>query len=431
MKLNNEQEFVCQSLIKWSIENINNKHRPKSTSSIPGIIKKPKKQITVVGYAGTGKTTILATYRARLRKQMTIPVAFATFTGKASLVLKNKLEQHTSGYLTGLDSISTIHKLIYRPEYKKDKHGNKILVNWVRIEKGDLDVELIIIDEASMISKKLWDDLTYFDVPIVAVGDHGQLPPVGDQFSILKNPDLVLTKIHRQAENNPIIKMSMYVRNSGYIPHGIHDNNYEKENGPRLFKMSWNNDPQCQSTFFNIDFSKDDVICLCGLNHTRVGINKLIRDRLMNHNRQEPYPGEKVICLKNNYDDNIFNGQTAVVEWFKRHSKDIYSLTLDFGDGELFDCLSNKCCFNQEKYDGAFELVNSKNVSAFIKGTIFNSVNLFDFGYCISVHKSQGSEWDKVVVFEERSQYWNDDFYKRWLYTAITRAREKLFVISN
>ena len=58
-------------------------------------------------------------------------------------------------------------------------------------------------------------------------------------------------------------------------------------------------------------------------------------------------------------------------------------------------------------------------------------IDAFDYGNCISVHKSQGSEWEKVVLFEQRTKRWDDKFYTKWLYTAVTRAKKKLLVISD
>ncbi len=419
MKLSTEQQDVCDHLINWCKNSLDRRSGFDARSH----------SITVGGYAGTGKTTLISELRKQLSKNMmkSFVVAFVSFTGKASLVLNTKLEEANA--IESQDFKGTIHKLIYRPEYTADKYGNKKISGWKPIHKDDLYVDLIIIDEASMVTKKIWEDITKYEIPIISIGDHGQLPPIGDNFSLMSSPDLLLTEIHRQALDHPIIKLSQHIRHYGYIPRGVLD----PEN-KTVFKLSWSKDPLCEKLFRNIEFDNNDenVICLCGMNRTRVGINNMIRNQIGN-TRNEPYPNEKVICLKNNYDDRIFNGQIGTITWMTPHFHDeVYNMTIDFSyeDGPL-DCLVSKACFGKESYDGAYELVSRKNISHIVRKSQFNSVNLFDFGYCISVHKSQGSEWDKVVLFEERTRHWDDEFYKRWLYTAVTRAREKLFVIEN
>ena len=426
MILNDEQEKICQNLLFWIKENKAGDFRA-TRDLIARNSKTP--YITIGGYAGTGKTTLISEFRKRIKDD--IAIAFVAFTGKAAFVVKQKLKDNDAIFKA--DKISTIHKLIYRPKYKKDKRGHRIIVGWDLVPRDEFYTELIIIDEASMISKDIWENLTSYKVPIIAIGDHGQLPPVGDKFSLMTNPDLTLTQIHRQAENNPIIKLSQYVRQHGHIPFGIHDINVNQETGPSSFKLSWNKHPNCKTTFQNINFIKDDVICLCGMNKTRAAINNLIRHKLLHNTRQEPYPNEKIICLKNDYNTKIYNGQISTVDFFSRHTKDLYCLSLDFGFEDIIECLAHKYCFGRETYDGSFDMISNRNkdIQKALKGTSFNSVNLFDFAYCTSVHKSQGSEWDKVVLFEERSGYWDDEFYKRWLYTAVTRAKKKLFVIGN
>jgi ATP-dependent exoDNAse (exonuclease V) alpha subunit len=72
-----------------------------------------------------------------------------------------------------------------------------------------------------------------------------------------------------------------------------------------------------------------------------------------------------------------------------------------------------------------------KELSNYASDKGFPTIGFFDYGYCMSVHKSQGSEWQKVIVFEQRTKRWDDNYYAKWLYTAITRAKEKLFIIGD
>lgn len=368
-------------------------------------------EVTVGGYAGTGKTYLITQLRKKIRDMFpSFHIAFVTFTGKASFVLKSKLVEEDSIFKN--DNISTIHSLIYRPEYEYDYDlKKKVIIGWNKV--NNIDYDIIIIDEASMVSEYIWEDLKSYDVPIIAVGDHGQLPPVGSEFHLMSKPNLVLNTIHRQAEKSPIIKLSMIVRDKGYIPTGVFSNN--------VFKLPWNHHAT-KKIWDKIQFDQS-MIVLCGFNKTRVTLNNMIRTRL-NFKGNIPYPRERLICLKNNGTTKISNGQIGTVVWLMAQSEELYRITLQLDSIEsLYENLVKSDCFGKEVYDTMYDKDQNS------KGKLRS--DFFDFGYAISVHKSQGSEWDKVVLFEQRSQYWDDEYYKRWLYTGITRAREKLFVISN
>lgn len=166
-------------------------------------VKKPtSRSITLGGYAGTGKTTLISVLRRELATLYPEHVvAFAAFTGKASQVLRMTLEEHKA--LLPQDSCTTIHKLLYTPSI--DKEGR--LLSWKKT--ATLEANLLIIDEASMITDGLWMDLCSFGIPIIAIGDHGQLPPIGSNFNLLQKPDITLEQIHRQAEGNPIDRKSV------------------------------------------------------------------------------------------------------------------------------------------------------------------------------------------------------------------------------
>jgi len=211
--------------------------------------------LTVGGYAGTGKTTLLCELRKEIyNKFPKLSVAFVTFTGKASSVLQTKLDVNgISSYEN--DYIGTIHGLIYKAETRYDtKLKAHVIVGWKLKEEDDVWHDVIIIDEASMVSKQLWDDLGKFGKPIIGVGDHGQLPPIGDQFNLLTHTDFKLTEIHRQALNSPIIALSKLVREQGYIP-------TNKFFSPEVFKLSWRND-QCKQIWDNNVVFDDDLIIL-------------------------------------------------------------------------------------------------------------------------------------------------------------------------
>jgi len=236
----------------------------------------------VGGYAGTGKTHLLSELRNEIDTfNKKIHVAFATFTGKASSVLKVKLTENNS--IRGDDYVGTIHGLIYRAITKYDKQlQTHVIVGWKLIDHDEFFYNLIIIDEGSMVSQELWKDLMKFGVPIIVVGDHGQLPPVSAKsFSLMTSPDFILKQIHRQAEDNPIIQLSAFVRKNGYIPF-----NHVWSQG--VFKIPWDH-AKTQRIWNEID-NDESIIILCGFNTTRCGLNDKIRKRL-GYKYPTPYPG--------------------------------------------------------------------------------------------------------------------------------------------
>jgi exodeoxyribonuclease-5 len=377
--------------------------------------------LKIGGFAGTGKTTLVSSIRETLNdvyKNKWNRVAFVTYTGKAATVLRKKLN---GVFKEDIDYCGTIHSLIYKPIILF-KDGKKILLGWQLKDEEELSYDAIIIDEASMLSEYIWQDLISYDIPIVAIGDHGQLPPIEGSFNLMEKPDLFLTQIHRQAETSPIIKLSKYIRERGFMP---------KVLTPNVFRLSWPSD-ECQRMWNSLDFS-DSMICLCGFNYIRVWINKYVRSKF-GFGNVEPYPGERVICLKNNKTSKIMNGQIGTMTWYMPYRKNMGKVVVQFDDRDVpFEGVIFQGTFNQESYDNLFDSdIITKEMKSIVANDGFDDgINFFDFGYAISVHKSQGSEWKRVVLLEQRSQHWDDEYYRRWLYTGVTRASEKLFIISD
>ena len=392
-----------------------------------GIGHMPSRQRTpfvyrVGGYAGTGKTHLLS----ELRKEIFIlnkrtNVAFATFTGKASSVLKIKLIENNS--IMGNDYVGTIHGLIYRPETRYDRRlKTHVIVGWKLIDHDDFFYDIIVIDEGSMVSQEIWTDLMKFGVPIIVVGDHGQLPPVSAKaFSLMTNPDFILKQIHRQAEDNPIIQLSAFVRKNGYIPF-----NHVWAKG--VFKIPWDHN-KTQEIWNDLEHDENMAI-LCGFNTTRCGLNTKIRNRL-GYKKETPYPGERIVCLRNNHTIKLMNGQIGTMLWLMPEDHDLYRLTIEV-DGEVdpYEVIASMTTFGQVTYTTYSEDKKTKDARKYAKDQGYE-LDYFDYGYCMSVHKSQGSEWNKIILFEQRTKHWDDDYYKRWLYTGITRAKEKLMVVSD
>jgi ATP-dependent exoDNAse (exonuclease V) alpha subunit len=382
--------------------------------------------IKIVGYAGTGKTTLMTEIASKIRYNKDLGrrgahrIAFCAFTGKAAFVLESKLEEN--GSITAVDYVGTIHGLLYSPRYKR-KDGKKIIIGWSL--RKELDVDLIIVDEGSMVYEEIWQDLLHYNIPIIVCGDHGQLPPVGPKFDLLANADFQLKEIHRQALDNPIIKLTLDIRRYGFIKPGIFNES--------VFKLDWYNQ-QTKDIYDKIDWASEDkdIIQLCGFNKTRVGLNNKIREKL-DYTLPNPYPAERVICLKNNHNSGIKNGQLGSLVWVYNAGDDLYDLTLrmdGFGD-DLHSSLAIRSSFGKDNYNDEMEIDFKRTYAKEMKRYDQKDIDMFDFGYATTVHKSQGSEWNKVVLFEQRNRYQDDQEYARWLYTAATRAKEKLFIIYN
>lgn len=378
-------------------------------------------ETSIVGYAGTGKTTLIAELRKKIAAEFrNVSVAFITFTGKASSVLKKKLFEQNAFFEN--DYVGTIHGLIYKAITRYDPQLKTfVVVDWERKSRDEMYHNLLIIDEASMVSKEIWTDLQYYEKSVVSVGDSGQLPPVGSKFNLLANPDHRLTRIHRQALTSPIIKLSQFVRHNGYIPGNKF---FSKE----VFKLNWNSSTAQRIWTQKVNFD-DDLICLCAFNTTRANLNDMIRKKLK-FNDILPYPGEKIVCLRNNHHIKIMNGQIGKLLWMMPSEKGMQRMTVQMDDGN-YECLVSPKCFGEVQYTMYDESKESKQQYEYARDSGYKQVDYFDYGYCVSVHKSQGSEWEKVIVFEQRTPRWDDEYYAKWLYTAVTRAKDKLFIISD
>lgn len=374
-------------------------------------MKRPKERaITLGGYAGTGKTTVAAALRSVLARNNTSHrIAFCAFTGKASQVLRSTLERHET--LLPQDTCGTIHSLLYSPMV--DAEGR--IAGWTRSK--EVEADLIVVDEASMVHQRLWLDLLGTGKPIIAIGDHGQLPPIEGSFNLMDRPDLTLERIHRQAEHHPIIRLAHDIRLHGSIQQGDY--------GSGVKKYSWSTDDPSeiqQAIDELLDNAPDDRLLLCGRNKTRMELNKSIRQKL-GRDSHEPEPGDRVVCLKNDYQQAlpIYNGMTGSVLSTEPDHEHWYQMSIEFADDRRhFDGRVSRHGFFSEKGVGTIDGLSPKEIGS-----------QFDYGYALTVHKAQGSQARHVVLFEERFQKMDDDQWKRWLYTAVTRAREELTIIGQ
>lgn len=364
--------------------------------------KESMQYVTLGGYAGTGKTTLIAILRRELdRIDPGLKVGFVSFTGKAARVLQAKIKQERVLYRQ--DTVSTIHALIYTPML----NDREEIVGWK--QKDTIDRKLIIIDEASMVDSVIWDHLVSYHVPMVVVGDHGQLPPIRGNFNLMHAPQLVLTQIHRQARNNPIIGLSIQAREHGSIREGRYADTVVKYSP---------DDQETQEVMQEmLNNYTEDMLILCGYNKTRKRLNAYIRQAL-GFDSLEPVAGDRVICLRNNHKAQIYNGMCGTIINIVRKNDSVYEarVAIDGEDDTYFGCMS------VEQFDADTTLNFTERRS------LFHGIDLFDFGYALTVHKAQGSQAKRVMLFEERFAKMTEDEWRRWLYTAVTRAEEELYI---
>jgi exodeoxyribonuclease-5 len=388
MKLSPDQKQVLVAIIDW-------------------YKKRPSQFLTVGGYAGTGKTTLLAMFRRVLLKaQPSVKIAFCAFTGKASRVLAATLAEHK--VMSKLDKVSTIHSLIYAPE--ADSQGR--VTNWYK--RHSIEYDLIVVDEASMVDQSIWQDLLSYKIPILAVGDHGQLPPIGGSFNLMSEPELRLEKIHRQAEANPIIHLSMVARETGKIEVGAYGGGVRKLD---RYDSATNAEVE--------EMLRQENMVLSGYNFSRIELNKQMR-LYRDYESQRPQLGDKLICLKNNWKKGIYNGMVGVITSITSvEGKDgdvhWYRVELDIEDGEFL--YEGKISAHQFNYP--------KTLDEYGSLTYRQLGDLFDFGYALTVHKAQGSQAKSVLLFEERNKHMSDEDWRRWLYTGITRAQKRLTIVGT
>ena len=377
--------------------------------------KNKEKYTVIAGYAGAGKSTLVRFIIEELKTYgvKETDVCFACFTGKAAQVLLKK----------GNKNVITLHKLLYK-SIPKESGG------FVRIPNPSIPYKIVVVDEVSMAPKTLMDLLFKHNVYVICLGDPFQLPPVDkkEDNHLLDTPHIFLDEIMRQAQESEIIQLSMAIRENRPIEafqgKEVQILNKEELNTGML---TW----------------ADQI--LVATNATRVSINTQMR-KLLNFGEQ-PQDGDKIICLRNYWDcfsDNeepLVNGTIGILKnsfltkrYLPRIVKTIDGLShidLIMGDfisdsGMYFHSLE----MDKKMIDtGEFSL-DWKTVYQLNRNPKTRDIPPLEFtyGYAITCHKAQGSEWDKVLVIEEKFPFDKIE-HARWLYTAVTRSSEKLVLV--
>lgn len=375
----------------------------------------------LAGPAGTGKSSMIKFISQELGH-----IVLIAPTGKAALRITE---------LSGLPA-QTIHRYMYKPN--SDVLTGEVNFTLKPIEEIECPrSKLIIIDEASMVGLDIWEGIyevcSKIGCNILAVGDPFQLPPVqdkiGENFSLLSpefNYDerVLLTEILRQSLDSPIIRISMEIRNG------------DPYKALMQFPKEWR--------IFDKDlYSKmdevlnDKGVIICHTNKTRHLINKKIRTKRGLGN--EVQQGEPLLVLKNNYQVEMYNGEiTALDRWE----------FLDQRDYDLYDYWSKeraKSRFGRAKVGGRtvaltvneifgnMEKFNTAAIDKVAKHSCGTGIPVLhcNFGYCLSCHKSQGSEFPKVLAVIEPTVNLGSTDGRRFIYTLITRSKEACYLSWN
>lgn len=372
------------------------------------------------GYAGTGKTTIAKEIARRVKGA----VIFGAFTGKAASVLRRK----------GCQSAATIHSLIYHPDGQRSNENLLALreeqnqtTDMKRMAELDREIaaelkelkrmgfklnessvvagaSLVIIDECSMVGTNVGRDLMTFRTPVLGLGDPFQLPPVKDtNFFDMSKPDHMLTEVHRHALDSPIYRWAMKIREGQKIPNRSTD-------GDCYIKP--------MHEFSDEELDSADAI-IAGKNITRHSLNDRMRrikgygERPTGYDAVEqkaPFRvGERLVCLANDHQLGIQNGVVyEVLEVGHAMPESTFAVIQPLEtEREIELVIANKVFYG----------FDPKEIRR-------GDGHPFDYGYCLTCHKSQGSQWENVLVVDESHVFKQDA--KKWLYTAVTRASDTI-----
>lgn len=368
---------------------------------------KKQRNVIISGYAGVGKSELVKFIIKNLQVEEH-DVCYAAYTGKAAQVLRNK----------GNKNVSTLHKLLYKSRQRPDG-------TFFRFPVGHLPYKVLVVDECSMVPVEMIQLINKFNnLFTIYLGDPFQLPPVDKESTndLLAFPHVFLDEVMRQAQDSEIIQISMKIRNGEAIaPFKGKDVQIIRKKDLSTGMLTWANQ------------------ILVATNKKRLEINNDVRT--LAGRGPDPEDGDKIICLRNFWEqfsddgDPLINGTIGYLQILKENVGRIPYVV-----PEKFDQI---VCHMQTEESGNFLnlLVDKKCIKT--GDTIFTPQTEykigkrklqdlipkpFAYGYAITVHKAQGSEWENVLVIEERFPFDSIE-HRRWLYTAVTRASKKLVLV--
>ncbi len=417
----------------------------------------PRKAFVINGYAGTGKTSLMAAL-VRAMHELKLQTVTLAPTGRAA-----KVASTFSGR-----PATTIHRRIYRPIAEGNQDAGFMLAS-----NRSRDT-LFIIDEASMITdtrdtNSLLTHLIRYvysspGCSIIFLGDVAQLPPVGHTNSPamelhrlrelgLYPESASLTRPMRQSDESGILQNATIIRKTLFSKPGTPF--YFKTDFPDIEIVSSMDLEDKLSTSWNT-VGMDETIIITRSNKRANQFNQEIRARIL-YAEQPIQQGEKLIISKNDYfwcNQNktkgfLANGETAEVTWVgnleKAYGRFFVDVELQLPDSEtpigskimLRSLVSNGPTIPREEQNRFFNIVMASQEGEYsekLKNTLedpfYNALQV-KYGYCITCHKAQGGQWKHVYVDLSMiaPEALGSEFY-RWLYTAVSRATKKLFLIN-
>lgn len=380
----------------------------------------------IYGYAGVGKSTIVQF----IVNELDCRACYGALTGKAARVLRLK---------GGLPA-QTIHRLIYRylappgalleqlensiarlkalgdedneiPELRRQLKELQQPAFTLNPEAPVYDVDLVVLDECSMIDTKMAEDLLSFGKPLLILGDPGQLPPINNVYGFSDiEPDVFLTQIHRQALDSPIIRLATMARENVDIPFD--------EYSDVVYKFPKKAVPY--EALVNFDQ------ILCGKHVTRRAINNSIRKTLGFTSPLPSGPDEKIIITANRPIFNLLNGMIASFSHITEKDERRFFADITIPDEEDGGRMGVRPIYSGHFLDHK-EVVKDRASTDWRASR--TSVEA-DFGYAITTHKAQGSSWDQVAIVDDGWGWSHKDQRAQWLYTAITRSERALWILA-
>ncbi|MDR0809872.1 MAG: AAA family ATPase [Gemmobacter sp.] len=405
------------------------------------------------GYAGSGKSTVLkfaldelglSPHRGAKDGRCMPGVVTATFTGKAALVLTRKgtpartihsliysvieaTEAEIEAAAQKVQEAETAARRLTGFEHTTAKAAIEAMRQALSAMKQPrfalnpqsdaADAKLIVLDEVSMVGEEMARDLMSFGKPILVLGDPGQLPPIKGEGAFTRDaPDVMLTEIHRQAAESAIIRLATMARMGKPIGFGSYDTHVAK-----LRKG---------------DITPEQALrggqLICGLNATRLQINNAMRAAAGLGGTWLPTgPAEKIICLKNQNDLGLINGMFLTLEDIVDEGSLYFSAVVHDEDGRRVAPLDSDGRPGRLRiYKGHFEdhvaYDGKRHDRDYRKKRLLTEAT---FGWAITAHKAQGSQWENVIVWDDGLGR-SDLDRRRWLYTAITRAERRLVLLA-
>ena len=371
-----------------------------------------EKYTVISGYAGTGKSTLVRFIIDALDVEES-HVVYTAYTGKAVEVLRKK----------GNRNACTLHKLLY-DSFPRPGGG------FFRKPKPFIDYDIVVVDEVSMVPQALMELLFRHKCYVICLGDPFQLPPINkdEDNSLLNNPHIFLDEVMRQAKESEIIRLTMNIR----------------EGQPIEYNTTGKETLILPKTQLNTGMMQWADQILVGTNAARMNVNNQMRSLLGFEGG--PQEGDKVICLRNYWDDLSENECDPLVNGTIGYLKNGFKTFRDFpyyikADNHRFDIWQANLVVGEDYFSNVevdYKMLTTGEKCcdwrvAYQLGKLKNKLGdivpkEFAYAYAVTCHKAQGSEWDKVLVLEEQFPFDKTE-HARWLYTACTRASDKLVLI--